>query len=320
MKFLFSLLLFLNFLFCSFAQDYIPLIEQNKHFFVTSYQDAGWYNGYLGYVMRGDTIVQDVEYTKIYRQIFEAPEEPGVYMGYEPPYELRYEEFFALMREDVEERKVYTRIYEDAYPIEWECDDSYELGDEILYYDFSQTIGDTISFCSTAINNFDYTLTLGAVSFEESWGEERRIFNYFQNETDGHFYTFEGIGGLEGIFSSINGISVDKGWYKLLNICIGTNEECGIVDLVATKDILPLSNEIKLSPNPAQGQINLKLSEKIIKNGTFQIIDLTGKNVYSESLKSGEYIRYLDLPKGLYFASFQQNGQFMWQNKLIVLP
>jgi hypothetical protein len=295
------------------------LIEQDKHFFVTSYQDAGWYNGYLGYVMRGDTIVQDVEYTKIYRQIFEAPEEPGIYVGYEPPYELRYEELFALMREDVEERKVYTRIYEDTYPIEWECDDSYELGDEILYYDFSQTIGDTISFCSTAINNFDYTLILGAVSFEEVWGEERRRFNYFQNETDGHFYTFEGIGGLEGIFSSINGISVDKGWYKLLNICTGTNEECGIVDLVSIENILPLANEIKLSPNPTSGQINLKLSEIISEKGKFQISDLTGRVVYLESLKSGEYIRQLDLPKGFYSASFQQNGQILWQNKLIVL-
>ncbi|MGK0366348.1 MAG: hypothetical protein ACI85O_003421 [Saprospiraceae bacterium] len=320
MKFLSSLLLFLSFLTCSFAQDYIPIIEQNKHYFVTSIQSAGWYNGYIGYVMRGDTLVENLIYTKVYRQVF--AEQVGDFSDYEPPYELRYELLFALMREDINERKIYARIYDENYPIHWWCDENYELGEEILLYDFGQSVGDVMSFCPflPTSTNTNADLILDSIYLEESWGESRRFFRYSGGEEGRRFYIKEGLGGFEGIFSQFNIALEDEGWYILLNICIDTNEECGIVDFVATKDILPLTNEIKLSPNPTSGQIILYLSETVTEKGLFQITDLTGKVVHSELLKSGNYTRYLDLTKGFYSASFQQKGQTLWQNKLIVLP
>lgn len=323
MKFLFSLLLFLSFLTCSFAQDYIPLIEQNKHFLISSRIDGNgtWYNGYMGYVMRGDTLVEGENYTKVYRQIFD--DEGDLNTMYNPPYEFRYEELFGLMREDLEERKVYVRIYEEAFPITHQCEENYQWGEEILYYDFGQSIGDTMSFCSYNLGQ-EGELSLNEINIEDAWGEERREFYYIFADQTGvdQVYIFEGLGSYFGIFSPhiSNIYSDDEGWYVLLNICTGTNEECGIVDLVATEDILPLTNEIKMSPNPTNGYINLSLSEVITENGTFQITDLTGKVVYSEQLKSGNYIRQFDLPKGFYSASFQQEGQILWQNKLIVLP
>ena len=177
-----------------------------------------------------------------------------------------------------------------------------------------------MSFCPQIAEYAEEDVILDSIYTEEIWGESRRVFLYQSGNFDNVHFAYEGLGGLEGIFSLLRGIHIDEGWYKLLNICIGTNEECGIIDLVSTKDILPLIGEIQLSPNPTNGEIKLKLSEKVSKIGTFQITDLTGKIVNVEGLKRGEYSRYLDLPKGFYSASFQQKGRILWQTKLILLP
>lgn len=313
------LLFFIN---VSFAQDYIPLIEQNKHHFVSSIESAGWYNGYISFVMRGDTLIEETSYTKVYRQFFENDTPLNFY--YEPPYELRYEELFAVVREDLVEREVHARLYDLEYInmlLGWECDPDYEVGEEMLLYDFGQELGDTMQFCPKATIYAGETLVLDTIYVENIQSEDRRVFGYRKAESifEPDHYIYEGLGGREGIFSQLYSLVADEGWYSLRNICIGTNEECGVVDLVSTENVLPLQNEISISPNPNHGSLQVSLSSLISRDGLFNITDLTGRIVYSESLKSGIYTCDLDLPQGFYSASFQQKGEILWQEKLIVL-
>lgn len=102
-----------------------------------------------------------------------------------------------------------------------------------------------------------------------------------------------------------------------------TSEDINLVNKLTglTDNKLPL-NEMKFYPNPNNGKFNLSFSLKEKANTNITILNMEGKNIYSEKLDNftGTYDKEIDIsknPKGVYFVKIEQGTHS--QLKKIVL-
>ena len=136
--------LFFSSLLCWFfsalpAQDYIPLVQEQATWIMHHYGEV--FQHLYGYRIEGDTLIDNVAYKKVYRLSFHHSPPPNIYLG--PPYKKSGQILFGAIREDLTERKVYARLFEQT-DLESRCTDP---GAEKLWHDFSLTFGDTLPSC-----------------------------------------------------------------------------------------------------------------------------------------------------------------------------
>lgn len=118
-----------------------------------------------------------------------------------------------FIREDVSTRKVYWR--EGGNTIA--CT---SIADEILLYDFTKEVGDTIIVNCLAD---DYPLVIQQVAIEEHYGMERTVY-YFEDE----LRQIEGIGFETGLlFPPI--IQPNYGPDRIIDYCVGNDMDCGVI-------------------------------------------------------------------------------------------
>lgn len=234
------------------AQDYIPLVQEQATWIHYEWYGGGTFEDLhlFGYRIEGDTMIDGTAYKKVYMLEFFI-DQIWPFM----PYRKSGQALFGAIREDLDERKVYARIFE-ASDIEWRCTDP---GVEKLWYDFSLEVGDTLPSC---ISNWpgspNWTSPIDTIDTAFSYGEDRRRwripglgYNVFQ---------VEGLGTHTGLFDPYFGdFQTGENSYTLEHYCIGPESECGIIDATSVRELPLPASAISIAPNPASGPVHISL-------------------------------------------------------------
>jgi hypothetical protein len=286
------------------AQEYVPLAVDGAHWIVCKYEtgtplpfDALW-----EYHSSGDTIVDDQTYLKVYRRNLELND------SFLPPFYPATEfELVGLLRDDSEERKVYSILLNDLVSQFSNC----PIGEESLLFDFSLSVGDAAYFCV-----LPEVAEVTAIEEATYWGLETREFVAF---TYLEVSFFEGIGSGHGLFevmftplkSQDNRNLVSTG---LIYYCRDT--PC---DYVVSTGELHETAGLLIHPNPATTQSWLQLPENTsLAQAQIELYSPAGKLLHKT--KPSSHFHKIDvahLPKGLYLVRLW-DGERWYVEKLVV--
>jgi len=233
------------------------------------------------YGIIGDTIIDNVTYSKIYRLIDDTC------------LNISNAEYFGAIRE--ENKKIYTIT-------------TYHGEQEILLYDFSKEVGDTI-FSNSPEGYMAYPVVISSIdTIELNDGSNRRRY-----WLEGGYYSLltecwiEGFGSIHGLFSPVfdlmtNYYEPNLSCFKQYESTVYLNNYscskcfCSLGTLI--KDISGLQNKIQIYPNPFSDQLNIEskyeYSEIRIYNSNGKIIQEFNRITYPIRIDLGE------LPIGLY--------------------
>jgi len=216
-----------------YAQNYDSLVVENAQWRV-EYIDANtpWPDTMFGWLIRGDTIINNTFYKKVFRRKF-----ADVYSNV-----VTEQILHGVIREDIENKSIYA--------IEMNSIACELVGSEFLLFDFSQDLGDSLYLCS--ISGMDPPI-LNDIYYSFLFGKDRKIFSYDPSPVQNFI---EGIGSFAGLFENpmIN-VSSETG-YSLFDYCRGSDEQCGI--LFVSLNILSNIPPITIYPNPARGLFYVK--------------------------------------------------------------
>ena len=107
------------------------------------------------------------------------------------------------------------------------------------------------------------------------------------------------------------------------NTCTGPTESHTIeVEICAGLDDVDLSAQMRIFPNPNQGQFTFNFEVPGTTDFELSVVDLLGKTVYTEAVRnvSGSYSRTISLnqaPHGLYFVNVDVAG-YSYFHKLVI--
>jgi hypothetical protein len=283
----------------SFAQTYQPMAIENAHWIIYNGIYTEW--DIHGFVVRGDTTIDNLMYKKLFYQDFAEG-------GLEPPYTVEDEFLWGVIRDDTLDRKVYVIAFEPYDPEQPSIDYSYKcpLYEEQLLYDFSAAIGDTIGQC-LAFNNYSTAEPSGwivdSIASEMIYGEERRTLYSYNGELVPAIH--------EGIGSSMNGLlggisiglylNINYSGFGLLSYCVGADIDCSIVS--RNRDVLFPENQFQLFPNPAHQEVQLNITSPMAEDLEFQVYNVFGQLVLKTGIPKNQTVQsisLMDLPKGLY--------------------
>lgn len=261
------------------SQNYASLVKENVYWDVLegNSQNLYIYDGGSRYFFDGDTLIGNQLYSKLFYHPFNA-----VYNPYPSFYVDTSTVIFSnYIREDTSARKTY--ILEPWNP------------NEVLMFDFSLNIGDTLNSTYTTdgtpivVNTITNEILLNG-AIRKKWT--------FDN---GHFY-IEGIGSSQGFFSPT--FTLLGAWLE--TNCVNDNN----VHLYGNRcfTILGLSeaqvsdSALKVYPNPVKDRL---IVEGAIANPVdFKLYNLYGQIILTKKLSSSVVeIDVSNLPKGMYMLS-----------------
>ncbi len=270
------------------AQDYVPMAVDSATWVMGSTDENPIYDEVIVTRIEGDTMVNSIKYKKIYYY---------KYADFKILNKTR--QLIGLLRDDIEERKVYGGIFEEFQSelstflneestCNWGDSDSFN---EHLLYDFSLQEGDSIGACMLSIP----TVIISKDSIER-FGYKR--LNYELSD-DEYIMMTEGIGTCIGIFKGQTCFYTGGGYtYGLANYCIGSFENCGL--LTSTEEQIQLTNEISITPNPISNVLRISSTNKIKKlvlydiNGRFVMSSLHTEEIEMIAYRSGIYILHVE--------------------------
>lgn len=290
----------------SVAQEYHPFIDDDKVWLEAAYIGANECEYEEIYQLRfgGDTTINGNMYRKILKRPFHQVS-PGPYC---PPFEADEEEeilnqFF--MREDTMEHRVYL----------WHIDiNDYPEGQEILLFDFTLEVGDTVPVSNYATLGIPLIIT-DVSDFTLLNGEIRKRIEY----VDGAY--IEGVGGEYGLFQPLMpGIGF---WWNVL--CLKLDEEniyshpnsLSQCNWMTSVDEIPRS-AVQLYPNPNHGTFTFSIEPlKTSYPMRLVIFNTKGQQVYDRMISVVTNID-TNLPVGLYHWQLQSAGLPVEVGKLVV--
>lgn len=272
------------------AQQYNPLVIENAQWKVLYDDDETLWPDYMyGWLLRGDTIINNIQYKKLYSRAFEDPSSNVII----------FQQLQGFLREDTAERIVY------AYSQQWMGCDS--LNQEFILFDFAYEIGDTSELCS--LEDVGPCVLLDTGYYMGYYGADREIFDFECGTSD----FIEGIGHFLGLLESpiyniSGGITT-----SLYDYCVGTDEDCNVI-YVKVDDPLQTTKHL-IYPIPFNNYFNIECAQEI-------------QRLIIHSL-SGEIIKVIDvnnntscietsfLKPGMYFLEVFFNSPQPFQCKLI---
>ena len=288
------------------------------------------------YMTAGDTVLDGKTYLKIYRQVGDQPFE----------FSLESAEYFAAIRNDVAEKKVYAYLPAGTLIRDFLTFSSVQTDTamEVLIYDFSLKLGDTLIYYVLG----DYVVKSIAVRAETAnisvgWSGYSSV-SYHYNETDTfvvltdntfrsqlflHGLTYnakdyiwiESIGSMCG-FNEGTQISLSDYGYQIL-LCFadssGTLFQSGF-DFDDDSDDCFTNGfggdvteremlDIRIHPNPVTDMLNISTSKPCDELFSVQILDTKGSCVYQGLFSDTDIKTSIDMkqiPKGLYMLQIQQ--------------
>ena len=308
-------------------QDYVPFPINNA---VWSVNDAK-------YGVFGDTIIDDIQYAKVYRQTSYSPFE----------FDMNEAEYFCAIRNDVDNRRVYG-IYKDTLPVRY---DNYEEIDnptrELLLYDFSVKVGDTvdvvsfecadflgyIQICrfkrtdviSLSITNKDFIHLYDndSIIMMENGEQRRRILMRGLDPASTATFWLEGVGSGNGPMNFIIPGHWEGSSRRLL--CFSQDDELlfsqNYYEYDDDYDCFSLGwgsdveennhSAISIFPNPTDGNLAIKLAEVC---HSIEIYDSFGRKMMSQQINetTGQQVIDVDVssyPSGLYLVVVKGDGE-----------
>lgn len=276
-------------------------------------QDATWINsGYgeyfdfaEGYRINGDTVVDQITYKKVYKYFMEVTSEQT---ADEKEYLVTGSELSLLIRDDIEARKVY------AIPIAYSITDNNSdscfiqsmSGEEFLLYDFSLSVGDTLSTCLHN-NHEDLHFLIERDTLIERFNVYRRAL-YHQS---GFPYVIEGIGYTSGFLRLAHGLTVTgKGMY-IDRYCIGSEWNCGLH--TSTTEIE--NKGLIITPNPVDSYLLIQTEKEV---SHLRIHNVSGVFVDSMDSYNKDVKWNVDaLLPGIYFISGLTNDSAPFVMKFV---
>ena len=128
-------------LFITLVVTAFNLGAQDYEYIPFATEDALWSVSDEKYSLYGDTVINGIKYSKVYRQ-----EESEAF-----EFDISKAEYFCAIRNDIENKRVYG-VYKDDLPVKYHKNIQYDRteGKEFLLYDFSLNMGDTVSVANFA--------------------------------------------------------------------------------------------------------------------------------------------------------------------------
>ena len=270
------------------AQEYQKFIREDARWIVyensTEFPETTRYEYLYLFYFKGDTLINDTNYHKLYRSNLKA-----VNNNYQPPYSIISNTTIlnAVLREDEVLFKVYGKFINHD---EGHCQAANDLGLELLFYDFSKQVGDTLLQC-----NIHYQLrSIGKIETSSEFPNKKSFYHASEFNDFILLYT-EGIGSPIGPTGCV-------GCYEFRDIalesyCIIGEDDCGIISSITKYHEL---EQVNISPNPATSVIFLDNLPAAIK--TVEIQNVLGQVVFTTNTQqqSQHSISIDNLPAGLY--------------------
>ncbi len=253
------------------AQKYHPMALEGAHWIIGwDRLSPPWLDRKYSFTVRGDTIVNEQEYKKVYQEFFEFDEETKRFSN-----RVGNPNLYALMRDDTIARKVYAITQETLYQ---NC----PINEEYLLFDFSVKEGDTLKWCS-----LDGLQLESDVSLADSI---RMHKSYYLDEFRNTIYTRFGAAGymdgsvvemtvpiIEGFGHEFIGPFLDGSF--LIDYCLGTNRECGLFPIIKN-DWFPIGAEWYYTKGSTNSFSQRFLNPRITKD---TLIGLQMARIWSQS-------------------------------------
>ena len=224
----------------------------------------------------GDTVIGDREYVKLYRQ--ESDQNFS--------FDLSQATYWGAFRNDTAGKKVYFAIPAGVHIYTMNPFSSYvtESDTELLFYDFSMALGDTVTCHFFEEENLNVICTkVSRVSFGSIYA------GYHPTSHHGVFLNFQDNDSTDCFARSIGG---------------------GVQNF----ERLTLS----VYPSPACDIIRIECGQPESTAGTLTIWDVTGKQHYLSNTQLSQQLDVSPFPKGLYFIRFTSERD-NWSGKFIKL-
>lgn len=292
-----ALILLLFFFLNSFsgkAQQYVPLVVDSAHWIVESCDvvalppvGSAW-----EYYILGDTIVNSIQYKKVYQRGWDYQ---YCSISYQTiyPYQL-----FSLIREDTLTRKVYS-----TGGALFGC----TPGNDTLMYDFDLQIGDTVNSCL-----FLNEKRIDTIIQNNIWLPSRTYKISFSADE-----LYEGVGSNFGLFEIIEVNLSGGAGTGLAHYCRGGLSNCSLP--LSVKETTSIQPQLHVYPNPTSSVLHIELpfSTDILK-AQLHLFDITGKEVLTKEISSrSSQIDVSSYSKGIYFYRLENDIEY-YSGKLVV--
>ena len=296
MKNILTYLLILAIPFYSSAQDYVPMVEATacwgrKYVDNISLPPVVEQRGFFYINSNSKEIISGLEYWSLFNEY--DPVLQNTPIGY--------------LREDIQTQQVF--YLNESENFSWlNCG-----GEEILLYDFSAEVGDTVYHCP---NSDLYYVVQSIQVVEEYINSEIDFFNFgggrvyevFSSEFN--FSTiYEGVGSNIGPIHEYPNVSTPG-----TEVLSSYTFECAFI--LDTDDFL--SDKVDIFPNPTKGKLNIQLVED---SGLVEmkIYDLSGQIQKSHKINGRDAVINIEnLPRGLYFITgYDKKGKQIFTQKFV---
>jgi len=300
--------------------NYHPLLDETSIWNFERTVECEPYTPYYGFryslKLDGDTSIANINYQKLYRPAWEffKPAWFGGTVEDCSSYFIPETGYIGALREDTAARTVfYLAANQD---------------EEILLYDFSLEVGDTLNFYFPDFvfqeGGINIIGIVDSVMINGNYRKRWIVEEANSTEGAGEIVLIEGIGGLHGL--------IDPDPFFLMHapntelICYTNDsgdhypldaEECAVITNVHDTET---HREIEVFPNPTSDNFSLLLPTSWVHQTTIiQVSDLTGRIVWESSSPTGTRIEIgtSGWKKGLYLLNIRNNHSHQ-SAKLIV--
>ncbi|MEO1259838.1 MAG: T9SS type A sorting domain-containing protein [Bacteroidota bacterium] len=270
------------------AQNYEPMAVDGAHWLIFSMTDNGPDHHFIK--VNGDTIINGINYKKTYKQeIINDPINPSELIS---PYYIKNESLIVFMRDDTINKKVFFQTNNN-----WEYNNCNQFTDELIH-DFSLNAGDTLNTC-LHLSPDGQPIIVDSIFTQYIWGKERRHFQL----SAGGFGITEAIG-ANGPFWPAPFLSAVGNPTILMDYCIGTDEECGL--LPTSENEARKDWNLLLHPNPVSGLLSVHLPDNLNFPIKVTIQDMTARRLLKKTLfqKTAAFLlETQQLQSGIYYIS-----------------
>ena len=309
------------------SPDYVPFPTDNA---IWSVNDAK-------YGVFGDTIIDGMQYAKVYRQTSDSPFE----------FNIDEAEYFCAIRNDIDNKRVYG-IYRYSLPVRNAS--GVEIGDsskELLLYDFGVKVGETVEVVSfecadlseyIQCGKFKRTDVIGleitnkdfvplydndSIIMMENGEQRRRVLMKAEDLPNATHFWVEGIGSSNGPMNFFIPDNWEESMRRLL--CFSQNDELLFSqDYYEYDDALDCfslgrgsgidessQSDIYVYPNPANDNLTISLAGNC---SSIEIYDSFGRIMTSRQVNVTTSQQVVDVdiseyPSGLYLVIVKGDGE-----------
>ncbi len=294
------------------AQDYHPLIEDDKTWLEAYHVGSNICSYESVYQMRfgDDTLIEGNVYRKVLRRGFN-PTSPGPYC---PPFvadDFETEKSHVFVREDTATRQGFVWAFTEEFP----------EGHDVMLYDFSLEPGDTIPISYYTTHNTVITVdTVMDVNLLNGETRKAWFFDHFAK------YYVEGIGGAFGL---LNGYMTAICCYHQLHCVqqngvslfppVGYGSDLYCSWIVSSTAEMP-QPAILVYPNPGVGQITFDIEFTSYGYSDLQLtlFNLAGQQILATPLRDGKNDFTINEGSGMYLWRLSNNNEIVRTGKLVV--